>query len=296
MSGSTDAIDAKKKENDAAAAPSTSHWGPFLVQVLQNMVFLAIFAVLGANFIYFTRTSKLDMLFPTDPSLYFGHIPPKPPKGAQKGGQRGGLNMSAVSTFGLGKNLHGWPYSMHTSNESGFSWESWKNWFGSSIGESYIGSRGLLKTVFEFFAPAPPGKDANMFSNELFLMFFGNIFLQLAAILAFFAGAGGFLFRSFTNKYWGWQWGLIGLFLGYTLFTSATVGSIQALQLFLTLVFIPLFIDHAEVGRIIMRNVNALGWIFGLLVISSALQFLEWTTSTVMMIAFIIMAIKSYFF
>ena len=311
MSDSVDAIDSKKKETaDGKDAPKESDWGAFFISVLQYAGMLALFALIGANFIFFTSSDKLEVFFPTDPSKYYADDLVKAP-GPMKGGrkQRGGayncfpsgekgkgLNMSALSSLGLGKKFEGWPYSLHKNNESGFSLDSWKNWFATTLGDSYMAERDMLQSFFKFFAPAKPGEDSNMFANQSFQMLFGNLLIHIVAIISFLVGLGTVSYKAFTNKFWGWQWGLIGLFVGYTWMMMFATPIVQTVQLMLTLMFLPLLVDRGMVGKIIHCNQTMLSMLFGLLVVGAGLQYLDFTTSTVMMIAYLILVIKNLFF
>ena len=311
MSGSVDAIDSKKKETgDGKDAPKESDWGGFFMSVLRYTVMLALFALVGANFIFFTSSDKLEMFFPTDPSKYYADDLVKA-SGSMKGGrrQRGGaytcfssgekgkgLNMSALSSLGLGKKFVGWPYSLHKNNETGFSLDSLKNWFATTIGNAYMAEREMLQSFFKFFAPAKPGEDSNMFANQSFQMLFANLLIQIVAIISFLIGMGMVGYQAFVNKFWGWQWGLIGLFVGYTWMMMFTTPIVQTVQLVLTLLFLPLLVDRGMVGKIIHCNQTMLSMLFGLLVVGAGLQYLDYTTSTVMMIAYLLLVIKNLFF
>lgn len=154
----------------------------------------------------------------------------------------------------------------------------------------------MLQSFFKFFAPAKPGEDSNMFANQSFQMFFANLIIHIIGIISFLVGFGMVGYKAFVNKFWGWQWGLIGLFVGYTWIMMCATPMVQTVQLMLTLLFLPLFLDRGMVGKIVHCNRTMLSMLFGLLVVGSGIQCLDFTTSTVMMVVYLLLVIKNLFF
>ena len=304
MSSNISAIEKKKKEYKlgTGTSPKTSDWKGFFVTVLKYVIYLALFALIGANFIFFTSNDNLDMFFPSTPVMYYpisaeeqkGGGYTCPPKGSRK--FKFGLDLGILSSLGIGKKLVGWPYSLHKNNTSGFSWNGWKNWFATTVGNSYMKEIAILKHILRYFAPSKPGEHSNMFANQPFQMILSNLVFHFISMITFFMGFGTVLFKSFSNKFWGWQWSLIGLFFGFTWITTFCTASIQTVQMMATLMFLPLFVSRKTIGEIIQCNVGFLSAVFGLLVVGAGMQYLDYWTSTVMMFAYVILMIKQFFF
>lgn len=293
-------IEQKQNINDANnnSTPNQNDWVSFGISIIINLMVLFFIGIMGANFIYMTTAvnkvdnagvSLLEKLLPTDEEHYF------PQNGPLKGGstcsasKEFSTNWNILHNVGIGK-PGGWPYSMYKEDDnSNGIFQNFKNWLAKSTADCYIMDRRLLKKWLGVFASDKENK--NIFSNETFQMFFAAplMFFVFPLIILFIYYSSWFsAFKS------GWGFALIGMFLCYTWVTTLAAPIIQGIQYLLLFTILPLIADYKRIKRIIGCNIKGLTLLFGLLVCSTALSFLNLTISLTMFVVYLFLVIKSF--
>jgi len=302
---SVSAIDQKNSENndDSTSDENQSDWVGFLKSIVTNFLFISVFIIIGSNFIFFTYYDSLDMIFPVSRKVYF---PGSKQSGGGKKQQRGGgtsytcpksgtktFKMSSqdvLKSLGYDGTISGWPYTMYSNQDEWFSWAGFKNWFAVTEGESFMIYRKFMHILFK-------GGDNNLFQKvpQPLLYILANIIFSLC----FFVGFMGFIttiFKSFTCVSHAWAYSLIGLLLVYTSIMCFANGFLQHLSFLWNMLVVPLIIDHNVVRQICSCNMWWLSLLFGAMAVGSGIQYLDNITWMVMMIVWIILAIKQIFF
>lgn len=314
----------KKKENISAEEnKKKSDWKKFGKSILINIVYTILFGLIGANFIY-VMYSNLDMWFPSDPNRLPYGTPSSSRslrdkftkmfsglKSQFKGGaspeDEATLDESICSNLksiiqshsgkytklfdNLGFNHVGFPYN-YINNDSG-AVNIFKNMFGESARYGYVTDRDILKKTFRFFESFEgPGE------NALFILAFPIMILlllfQIPAILGFVTSYISYIltyFKGMSSNY-GWLITIIISFfillivISIGLAWSAGIGIAQMIQLYVTLLIMPLF-DWDMVREILFCKSHLLSIVFALLTISSAFKHLENVPATIMMVSLI---------
>ncbi len=284
---SVSAIDEKSSENsgDSTSDEKQSDWIGFAKSIVSNFLFLMVFIIIGSNFIFFTYYDSLDLIFPFSRKLYF-------PGSKQNGGGKK-LKISSLEvlkSLGYDGKISGWPYTMYNNREEGFSWNGFKNWFAFTEGESFMMYRRFMQNMFK-------GGDKNLFQKVPQPILYVLAFLLFA--FGFFVVFIGFIttiWKSFTGVPYAWAYSLIGCLLAYTWIMAMCNGLLQYLSFMWNMLVVPLFIDHNVVRQICASNISWLSLLFGALTVGSALQYLDKTTSSVMLVTWIILVIKQVVF
>lgn len=275
-------IDEKKNQKNTESN-KISNWVAFGISVLQNFILVLFIGVLGSNFIFLSNCNAtlLEKLLPTNETSYF-------PVLAQKGGNDGEDGDSSLQSFGIGS-PGGWPYKYRDLTAYGFSVGGFLNWLIITIYGAFSFNRGLLKSWLGFFS-----KDKSFLGNNTLQILIIAPITLMASILAFPAGFFVGLFKSFTTKMtFGLVWAIVGLFLGYSSILLTGISIVQFIQYLIFFMIIPLIVNLKQVKTILHRNITTLGMLFGALVCSSAITTLDYVTSSVMVIGYILMAIKT---
>ena len=293
----TDLNSIEEKRKQMSGDNEKNKWASFGISIVVNILIIFFIGIIGANVIYMTSAinkvdnagiTLLEKLLPTDESHYF------PQGGSFKGGatcssgKEYSTNWTNLNNIGIG-NKSGWPYSMYNPHSGYGIIQGFKNWFAKSIADCYITNRGLFQNFLQVFAP--DREDKNKFSNETFQMFI------LAPIMFIvFPLVSTFIYLSswFSEFKAGIGFTLIGMFLCYSWFTTATVSFIQSMQYLLTFLVLPLIADYKRIKKIIGCNVKSLSFLFGLLVCSSGFVYLDTTISVTMFVVYLSLLIKSF--
>jgi len=321
----TSAIDAKNQDDNDDG--KTNNWGAFAGSMIQNLVGIIIFTIIGCNWIFMAHNGSLDLIFPTKISEYLKlspnsdvKVPGIPIQGGggkrrsrirQKGGSKdndytckpsmcsGNIGMSGSSTdfmeiLGYGQSMiESWPYELYNGDEkTGFSWEGFCNWFARSEATAFIYYRYFMKNVFR-------GGPQAYFKNlvpDIVLFFLASVFAHVLPFAVLFCSllttigswvAGG--------KNW-WAYTGIGLFIPYLPFMMLGNVAVQMVSALYYVFLAPLFIDYKTVAEIARCNMKWISFLFAALTIGSAFQHLESVTATTMLVTWIILAIKACFF
>ena len=301
---SVSAIDQKSNENngDSSSDEKQSNWGGFGVSVFQNFLHLIVFIIIGSNFLFFTYYDSLDLIFPFRKNVYF-------PGSSQRGGKRsqrgGGTSYSCptssgkkfkmpsleiLKSLGYTGKLSGWPYTMYDNQDHGFSWPGFKNWFAMTEAESFMMYREFAQALFT-------GGENKLFQKvPQPLMYLLAYMVFMFAFVVVIFGFGTTIWKSFVSVRDAWAYSLIGCLLAYTGLMAITNGLLQYLSLMWNMLAVPLLIDHNVVRQICSCNLGWISLLFGAMVVGSAIQYLNKTTSTMMLIAWVILVIKHLFF
>lgn len=293
-------IEQKKlsKENNE---PKESNWLLFIISLFYNVIIIIIISIVGSNFIYFTSSKNLDTFFPTNLENYLNI---NTSKSSQKGGytcppsyisKSKGLNKDVLKSFSIG-DVRGFPYSLYVNDKGGFSFDSLKSWFASTIANSYITNRKILKKILNIFKPFENSEERNVLSSNSLQFILSAPFLVLLIIATSIIGFIVPFIEGFRNKINGFSWSIIGIFATYMWTMAGSISAIQVLQNILTFLFIPLMTDAKTIFKIIKCNSKFISIIFGGLIIISAFVNLSTTTAIVMLITYILFIIKQAFF
>lgn len=305
---SVSAIDEKSNENngESSTEEKQSDWRAFGSSVIKNVIHIIVFILIGSNFIFFTYYDSLDLIFPFRKNVYF----PGDSIALQKGGrkkQKGGgssytcpdpgsgkkfkmPSLDTLKSLGYNGKMNGWPYTMYNNQDEGFSWSGFKNWFAMTEGESFMLYRELAQKLFTGGEARPLQKMPQwllyILANAVFL--FSFVFVIIGFITT--------IWQSFVCVRHAWAYSLIGFFLAYTGMMAMANGALQYASLMWNMLVVPLLIDHNVVRQICQCNLNWISLFFGAMVVGSATSTLDKTTSTVMLVAWLILAIKQLFF
>jgi hypothetical protein len=301
-------LNKKKNEKltESDGTGKTSNWVAFGISVLQNFILTLFIGLLGANFIFLTSSNIgfLDKLLPTDKASYFPTMTTAMGGGRIKkgGGDTGGENYSQscvnekknfsfenLKIFGIG-GAGGWPYKYKKNGLVGFG-QDFLNWIIETIYGAFSFNRSLLKTWLEFFSK----KEDTILSNDTLQILFIAPITLMASLLVFPIGFFVSLFKSFTTQdtYFGLIWAIMGIFLGYTWILSSSISIVQFIQYLLFLIIIPLITNLKMVKNIIHCNIKTLGLLFGALVCGSAISTLDYVTSSVMIVVYLLSVVKA---
>lgn len=304
---SVSAIDEKSKENtgESSSDEKQSNWLGFGGSLVKNFLHILVFIIIGSNFIFFTYYDSLDLIFPFRKNVYF----PNAGKGLLKGGkkvQKGGgtsyfcpvgsskkfkmPSIEVLKSLGYNGKMSGWPYTMYDNQEHGFSWAGFKNWFAMTEAESFMMYREFAQTLFsggenKIFQKVPQG----------LLYLLGYLVFMFAFVVVIF-GFVTTIWKSFVSVKDAWAYSLIGFFLSYTGLMAFTNGFLQYISLLWNMLVVPLLIDHNVVRQICSCNMWWISLLFGAMVVGSGIQYLDKTTSTTMLVAWIFLLIKQVFF
>jgi len=282
-----------------------SNWKGFGLSLIGNLVMTILFGIIGSNFIFFTTLDNLELFFPTEPEYYFGgKVPRNPSVMEMRGGkytcpQRRkmsfkGINKDFLKSFNIG-NVSGFPYSLKVNEDDGISFDSFKNWFATTIADTYMFNRKLLQEMYKKFAPVE-GDGYNILSSQTLQMILAPFILLITNIVVPILSLGTTLYNSFSNTYSGLIWSVVGIFFGYIWLMTSGVSIAQTIQNLLTSLFLPLIIDPQTVLKILDCNKKFLSMLFGVLAVVSGIMYLDNTISTVMIITYLLLLGKYLFF
>lgn len=295
---SVSAIDDKSSENngDSTSDEKQSDWVGFAKSLVSNFLHIMVFIIIGSNFIFFTYYDSLDLIFPFSSKVYF------PGKKSQRGGGTSFScpksdskkfkmpSLDVLKSLGYDGKMSGWPYTMYNNREEGLSWDGFKNWFAFTEGESFMMYRHFMQNLFK-------GGDKNLFQKVPKPLLYVIAYLIFA--LGFFTVFMGFIttiWKSFTCVPNAWVYSLIGCLLVYTWVMAICNGLLQYMSFMWNILVVPLLIDHNVVREICACNIWWLSILFGALTVGSALRYLDKTTSSVMLITWVILVIQQIFF
>ncbi len=305
---SVSAIDDKSNEinGDSTSDEKQSDWLGFGSSIVKNFFHIMVFIIIGSNFIFFTYYDSLDLIFPFSKNVYFPHAVNRALKGGRKARQKGGgssyycpppggekLKMPSIEvlkSLGYDGKMSGWPYSMYDNSDEEFSWQGFKNWFAMTEAESFMMYRQFAQGLFtggenKLFQKVPQGL-LYVLAYVVFLFSF------IVVILGFITT----IWKSFVCVRDAWAYSLIGFFLAYTGLMAFANGFLQYISLMWNMLAVPLMIDHNIVRQICACNMGWISLLFGAMIVGSGIQYLDQTTSSMMLVAWIILLVKHIFF
>lgn len=293
------AIENKKNEKDAEQNTEKSDWGKFGLSVFNNFIHTALIAVIGSNFIFFSTLNNLEYFFPTQESAYFEKTNSKfsrvPPRVNTQPELNKEVNHKLLNKLGIG-NIKGWPYNLYKKELFPSLSQGFLNWFSSSTADTYMTQRKLQQSLFTFFSPEMDGnEDKNLFSSQPLQILISPVIKMLSIFIVPLLAFVITFFKLFTNKRGGFLYAFMGLFLMYSWIITFSIASLQTIQYFLTLMFVPLLSNYKEVLKIIYNNRGFIGFLFGALVVSSAFNNLETIFAIVGLLIYIILLIAYIF-
>jgi hypothetical protein len=312
-----------KNENTSKSKKKTD-WVKFGKSILTNLIYTIILGFIGANFVYIMYTD-LDSWFPSNSST-LPYQSPNVGNGNSfkdkfskmfsnfRGGSSEEINSEKdIKNFcnnlenlvqgsddkfkklhdKIGLHEFGFPYSL-VSDESGIL-NIIKSLFGESSKYSYVSSRELLKRVLKFFKGFETVGENGLFVLSLpilILLMLYQVPLIVGFITTFFSFFGSY-FNLMPANY-GWILTIIITFftmaisISTGLLWSLLIGMVQTVQLYVTLLAMPLF-DIDVVREILYCKSHILLIFFVFLTILSAFKHLEDILAVVIMISLIIL-------
>ena len=321
----TSAIDAKNQDDNDDG--KTNNWGSFFASMIQNLVGIIIFTIIGCNWIFMAHNDSLDLIFPTKISDYLTQssnrdyrdikVPGIPIQGGggrrRRNVQRGGgndytckpsmcsgnsgiskPNTDFMKILGYGQSMaESWPYDLYNGDDTtGFSWDGFKNWFARSEASSFMYYRYFIKNVFR-------GGPEAYFKNlvpDIAIFFIATIFAHFLPFVVLLCSLVTTVGSWVVGGEMWWAYTLIGLIVPYLAFMLIGNAAVQMLSALYNLFLAPLFIDYKTVAEIARCNMKWISFLFAALTIGSAFQHLESVTATTMLVTWIILAIKACFF
>jgi len=324
MSDNSNLSPIEMKRENISESGKKSDWKKFGMSLLNDLIFTIIIGFIGANFVYMSLVD-LNLFFPSDPAKlpYKNAINLKSKlKGIFsifKGGAGEDSSSQKINDVTsksvcdnlskllddssgekmkqllvkLGFNEVGFPYSLVT-DKSGLL-ATYGNSIGTATISSYVFSRGILKRVLSFF-----NSFGNIGSNLLFILGLPILIILFLSQIPLILGFGSTFisliieYFNFMPDRYGW---LITLFitfffgffiLGIDIIWAMLVGITQMIQLYGTLLVLPLF-DIDNVREIIFCKSHLLLIMYVLLTVSSAFKHLENVQAIILSLSLIIL-------
>jgi len=324
------AIDQRKNEKlkEENGKEKKSNWLAFGISVLQNFILTLLIGILGANFIFLSSstTTFLETIIPKNRESYFKEkdmnnpytadnrdaSPPAATDTRNNGGgeyyigsKQNNCNKGDKRSSTIGINIFDfkksgtWPYNLRDPNVGPINYiQKFLNWILETMYGAYSINRDFLQSWLSIFSK----KNSGFISNDAFIMFIIAPLTLIASPIALVFGFFSSLFSSFFIGYtkdkgdipgYGWIWALIGIFFGYTWVLTSSISIFQFIQYIVFFTILPLLKNFNKIKNILHCNVTTLGLLFGALVCGSALSLLDNTTSIVMAVVYILLAIKT---
>jgi len=313
-----------KNNNTAPEEPKGSDWVGFAKSIVSALILVFVWALIGSNFMYLQNyvaknETYYGNLFPTESR--------KPPysdtssieslrsdigaaarkgleamKGKLSRVRKGGLdklekqpllkrvptqfggapNSERYATFQkvAGLDKFSFPYTWKKS-EPGL-WGDFKAWLANSVEFSYIFGRDMMNKMFDLTY----GLEGSVGAWLIILLSVPlvAILLQIVPIYGFLST----LFGEFQAPNKGWLWALVFLFiLGFDFLIAGAVGIVQTLQLFFTMLVLPLFLDHKGVFEIMSEHSIFYTGMFGFMVVANSFSYLETAPSIMMFLTYL---------
>lgn len=283
-------IDQAKLKNESDKK-SKNDWKGFGLDMIKNVIYVILWAIIGANFIFISR-SNLDAWFPTNPNAapYFDPSKQTGLSGMfDKSSQQSSnvkLDKEEIEMLynTLGMNKVNFPYNKIT-DKTGIM-EIIGNYFGQSARFSYTSDRNIIKSFLSFFSGGQNKKEI-----ALFLIAFPLFVMSLVFFLPFFIGAFTTFIGQLTTGKLGILYFFITLFFGIPFFWSFILGLLQYLQYLVTFTLLPPIINFDKVLKIIGSRAGLLLGLFTFLIIYSAFKRLDTVIAIVMLCSALFMAI-----
>lgn len=289
----------KEKEQKKANTSKTDDWYGFAYLSLFAFILVLFIGILGANFIYITNLNpgSFDILFPSEETDYFD-------ENVLKGGGINNLssanlspdyNCNIKSKIGVFSKLMSilpskeFPYSLKQKTHVTDSvLQKIKNWFALTCAESFMVSRGILKTWLNLFS-----KKSILGNDTIQMLFIAPLNLGFGTSCAFLLGLASTLLALYNTG------GMVGFVMGfifmYNFVFMSTISVIQSMLFSFTFLFLPLIIDFKKVMNILHCNISTLSTLFGLLTCITALFSFDITSASIYIIAFALISIISFF-
>jgi hypothetical protein len=286
-------------ESEQTNAKKKDNWHGFTYLSLFAFIFVLFIGILGANFIYLTNlnTNSLNILFPTEESSYFD-------ESVMKGGD---INLKSgdlspdyncnikTSSFGFFGKLMSilpskeFPYSMKKkSHLTDNIFQKIKNWFALTCAESFMVSRGILKSWLNLFS-----KKSILGNDTIQLLFVAPLNLGIGSNIAFIVGLVSTLMALLNTG--GVGGFILGFIFIYNFIFMAITSILQSMLFVLTFLFLPLIIDAKKVLYILHCNISTLSTLFGLLTCITAIFSFNMTTASIYTVAFFLITVISFF-
>jgi hypothetical protein len=297
----------REKEQKKGITSKSDNWYGFAYLSLFAFILVLFIGILGANFIYITNLNpgSLDMLFPSEESNYFDENVLKGGAGMTSTGMTSAGMTSAALSPDYNCNIKSkigsfsklmsilpskeFPYSLkQKSHVTDSILQKIKNWFALTCAESFMVSRGILKTWLNLFS-----KKSILGNDIIQMLFIAPLNLGVGTSCAFLLGLASTLMALYNTG------GMVGFIMGfifmYNFAFMTTISVLQSMLFSFTFLFLPLIIDFKKVLNILHCNISTLSTLFGLLTCITALFSFDITSASIYIIAFIMINIISFF-
>tara|TARA_Y100000389_G_scaffold193698_1_gene222758 strand:- start:5269 stop:6108 length:840 start_codon:yes stop_codon:yes gene_type:complete len=269
-------VNNKKKSNN---------WGKLAKGCFYDIIYVLLFSLIGANFIYFSSMNRplMELFFPSNEYYYYENPVQT-------------IN-SKLSKIGIPP-TGGWPYNMKTDDIIDFSVDGVKNLTAVSVAKTYSKMRGILIYILDFFS----NKDKSIFSGNTVQMISANVIFMLSImtmpLLPIIIFICFFIFScttAYANDLILFAVTLCCFCFGPSMWIGTAVSGIMTMQFFATYLIIPLYNDHNAVKNIIYKSANMLKIILAILFLFSVRKHLDEKYAIGSTIAFFLLILKKYY-
>ena len=252
----------EKKSSETKSSekkPKENNWMAFGIFLLITFAIVLLSGLLGANFVFFTRITDIDKMFPSNDKQ-----PPyaEPSAGKMSGGRKmkGGNGASGCgesinftesplfkNKYFRGMFEYGAPYSSESSGDSFFSIIG--DWVINKIKFSYIWLRMFIKNVIQITGSTCEFLPDSM--KDIIPFILGPIVIGLLLVAASLWWLPT-LVSTFLkdDSEWGMIISILGLFFGWTWTVPVILSIFQVLGVFGSFMFLPFMLNSKEIMEI----------------------------------------------
>jgi hypothetical protein len=276
-------INNKIKEKNGNKNAQQNNWGKFAKGCLSNIITIIIFALLGANFMYFSNLDDKmkNVYFPSNIAEYLS-----------KSENYVNDKLKKISI----PPSNGWPYTLNKGIKVDFSYEGMGNLLAQTVALTNANVRRILKTFLIFFSNGSP----SIFSNKIVQFCVGNFMLLISLVslpllpilfyVTFFVFA---CVRAYTSGFLMLMLVLCGFCFGPSMWIGAGVSGMLFISYLLTFTLLPLYAEPLKIGLNVKKTSVFLSKLLGALCVSSAWKHLDDKIATGMTLVYFIVLISS---
>lgn len=308
----------KEKENDSSESRAMkNNWKAFLLSLLVSFIIVSCVGLLGANFVFFTRLSNLDKMFPTDEKTPPYTEPPiskssPTPTSTTSSNikMKGGNKMNGENTLSMcGKEIdftespiyknkyfrgmfeYGLPYSLES--DKGGALNTIENWLINKTKFSYIWLRRFIKYIIELTGSTCDLLPESMINMPTFILAPLCIAIIIAVSSLWWLPTLVTTFTEETGGKYATMISILGLFFGWTWVTPVILSMFQLIGVLFSFIILPLLTNSDDLKKIVTQKYNSyyLLILFLLLTTIGAFIHLDIIVAVVMTVVFIVSTI-----
>lgn len=261
---------ARENRNNQNTDSSGNNFLRFGTGFIIIFIYVILWLIIGSNFIYLIQSKTFNKYFPYDPSQ-------SPYSSLMKGGS------SLLKSYSMN---YGWPYNLAEENFLG-------QWFANTMIGAWSKPRELLNTLFSNLTTI----------DERILLVFSPLLFSLILLLLPFVGTfttlfGAFNFgdNSYNQGFFGIVFSVIMLLFGILWLLGGITGSLQSFM-FVILTFYPVFtkLGRENIKKVVNKHGTMISLLLGFFIIINALSNLQPFYGVGMLLAFLVIMMKSLF-